>query len=200
MEINPLDQVEAADESPAEARRSRLNTRVALTVALLATFTGVCKVKDDNIVQAMQQAQSDHVDDWNYYQAKNVREEVARAAADELRAHEAALPRERLDGVLASVARYDSLARNEAQKKEQVRRKAEEDQRTYDALNYRDDQFDLSDTLIALAVSLLALTSLTQKRWLFAVAMVPTFFGILMGLAGLAGWKIHPDALARLLS
>jgi Domain of unknown function (DUF4337) len=203
MEINPLDQVESADEPPAppdEVRRSRLNTRVAITVALLATFIGVCKVKDDNIVQAMQQVQADRVDDWSYYQAKNLREEVARATADELRANEAALPRAHLDGVLMSVARYDSLAAHEAEKKEQVRRKAEEDQRTYGALNYRDDQFDLSDTLIALAISLLALTSLTQKRWLFSVAMVPTFFGVLMGLAGLAGWKIHPDALARLLS
>src|SRR5918912_949002 len=126
MEINPLDQVDAADESRAEVRKSRLNTRVALTVALLATFTGVCKVKDDNIVQAMQQAQADRVDDWNYYQAKNVREEIARATADELRAEEVALPRDRLDGMLVSVARYDSLATNEAEKKEQVRRHGEE--------------------------------------------------------------------------
>ena len=203
MEINPLDQVEGADDPPAsrdEARKSRLNTRVALTVALLATFTGVCKVKDDNIVQAMQQAQADRVDDWSYYQAKNVREEVARAAADELRAHEAALPRERLDGVLASVARYDSLARNEAQKKEQVRRKAEEDQRTYDALNYRDDQFDLSDALAAIAISMLAVTPLTHKRWLWYASLVPTALAVLMGLAGLLGWHIHPDAIARLLS
>jgi hypothetical protein len=202
MDIDPNEIIENAKAAreERETRANRLNAVVAVTVALLATFMGICKVKDDNIVQAMQQAQADRVDDWNYYQAKNVREEVARATADELRAEEAALPRERLNGMLASVARYDSLATNEAEKKEQVRRKAEEDQRAYDALNYRDDQFDLSDTLIALAISLLALTSLTQKRWLFGVAMVPTFFGILMGLAGLAGWKIHPDALARLLS
>ena len=36
-----------------------LDRKVALTVALLASFMGVCKVKDDNIVQAMQQAQAD---------------------------------------------------------------------------------------------------------------------------------------------
>src|SRR5919206_5368568 len=108
MEINPLDQVEAADESPAEARRSRLNTRVAVTVALLATFTGVCKVKDDNIVQAMQQAQSDRVDHWSYYQAKNVREEVARAAADELRAESLARPADAAE-VRLVVQRYDSI-------------------------------------------------------------------------------------------
>lgn len=44
------------------------------------------------------------------------------------------------------------------------------------------------------------MTALTHKRWLYAVAMVPTAFGVLMGLAGLLGWHIHSDLLARLLS
>jgi len=39
---------------------------VAVTVALLATFLGICKVKDDNIVQAMQQAQADRIDHWAF--------------------------------------------------------------------------------------------------------------------------------------
>jgi hypothetical protein len=30
--------------------------------------------------------------------------------------------------------------------------------------------------------------------------MLPTIFGILMGLAGLFGWAIHPNTLIRLLS
>jgi len=29
---------------------------------------------------------------------------------------------------------------------------------------------------------------------------VPTFGGVVMGLAGLLGWHLHPDMLARLLS
>ena len=199
-DIDPLDLAQDDDDEATETvlardaaereERGRLNTRVAITVALLATFTGVCKVKDDNIVQAMQQAQSDRVDHWSYYQAKNVREEVARAAADQMRA----LSRPEV------AARYDSLARNEATKKEDVRRKAEGDQAAYDALNYRDDQFDLSDALIALAISLLALTALTHKPWLYNLALLATVGGVVMGLAGLLGWHLHPDLLARLLS
>lgn len=63
-----------------------------------------------------------------------------------------------------------------------------------------DDQFDLSDTLVALAISMLALTALTHKKWLYWLARVPTAFGVLMGLAGLFGWHLHSDTLARLLS
>ena len=35
---------------------------------------------------------------------------------------------------------------------------------------------------------------------LYFVALVPTFFGVLMGLAGLMALPIHPDSLVKLLS
>ena len=81
-----------------------------------------------------------------------------------------------------------------------MRQQAEQDQKTYDALNYRDDQFDLADALAAIAISLLAMTSLTQKRWLYATALVPTAIAVVMGLAGLFEWHLHSDTIARLLS
>src|ERR1700733_445438 len=81
MEIDPMGSAESSNETPPNAPHARLNTWVALTVALLATFLGVCKVKDDNIVQAMQQAQADRLDHWNFYQARNIRQEVASATA-----------------------------------------------------------------------------------------------------------------------
>lgn len=189
----------AQDAAEASAAHSRLNTLVAITVALLATFMGVCKVKDDNIVQSMQQAQADRIDHWSFYQARNLREEVARATADQMRAQATAQPASA--GVfLASATRYDSIATNESKKKMDVRAQADGDQKTYDSLNYRDDQFDLSDAMAAIAISLLAVTALTNKRWLFGVALVPTFVAIVMGLAGLLQWQLHSDTLARLLS
>ena len=83
---------------------------------------------------------------------------------------------------------------------EQLKAQADQDQKDYDAANYRDDQFDLSDALLAIAISLLAVTSLIRKPWLYFVALVPTAFGLLMGLAGLCGWAVHPTGLIQLLS
>ena len=191
---------EASSESSAAEQRARLGARVAVTVALLATFLGVCKVKDDNIVQAMQQAQADRLDHWNFYQARNIREEVAAAALAQLKLATASAPEAQQAGYRQAINSYEALVADQATKKEGLRAQAEQDQRTYDALNYRDDQFDLADTLIALAISLLALTALTHKPWLYAIALVPTAGGVLMGLAGLLGWHIHPDMIARLLS
>src|SRR2546423_7319358 len=98
MEIDPLESAESSGGSnPAHAR---LNTWVAITVALLATFMGICKVKDDNIVQAMQQAQAAKIDDWSFYQARNIRQEIAQATAAQLSVAHAP------DSV---VKRYDAL-------------------------------------------------------------------------------------------
>ena len=54
MDIDPLEIVETAQSGARRLRAAWLNPAVAITVALLATFMGICKVKDDNIVQAMQ--------------------------------------------------------------------------------------------------------------------------------------------------
>jgi uncharacterized protein DUF4337 len=200
MEIDPI---ESSDSSAsADPAHARLNTWVAITVALLATFMGICKVKDDNIVQAMQQAQADKIDHWSFYQARNIREEIAQSTVTQLMLQRsaAATPAVQRPQLDSAIARYKALVTDQATKKDSLRVQAESDQKTYDALNYRDDQFDLSDTLIALAISMLALTSLTHKRWLFWIAMVPTALGVLMGLAGLLGWHVHPDAISQLLS
>jgi hypothetical protein len=124
----------------------------------------------------MQQAQANKLDHWAFYQARNAGE----AAASGRRR-----PPPRT--LTAPIAHYEQLV-------------AEQDQKDYDAANFRDDQFDLSDAFLALSVALLAVTSLTRQRWLYGLAMVPTAFGVLMGLAGLCGWPIHPGWLSSLFS
>jgi ribosomal protein S13 len=199
MEIDPVESADA-ESTGGNPAHARLNTWVAITVALLATFLGICKVKDDNIVQAMQQSQASRIDDWSFYQARNIRQEIAQATLTELTITRGTAPTAQRAALDSAIGRFQALVKDQATKKDSLRVAAETDQKTYDALNYRDDQFDLSDTLIALAISLLALTSLTHKRWLYWIAMVPTTLGVLMGMAGLFGWPIHPDAIARLLS
>jgi len=201
MDIDPLEHVEDDDEKErGEKPKSNLNRWVAITVAILATFMGICKVKDDNIVQAMQQAQADKIDNYSWYQARNIREDVARATAAQLAAQLAATPAADRASVQQQLDTFNALAKDQDEKKKQQQDAAEQADKTYNQLNLHDDQFDLADAALSIAISLLAVTALTQKRWLYFLALVPTFFGLLMGLAGLLGWSLHPDALARLLS
>ncbi|WP_395408343.1 DUF4337 domain-containing protein [Pseudoduganella sp. UC29_106] len=177
-----------------------LNMRVAVVVALLATFMGICKVKDDNINQAMQQTQANKVDHWSFYQARNIREEVANATIIQLKLAKAGRPASEQSAYDDAIASYGKLAADQKRKKDELRLQAEQDDKTYDALNFKDDQFDLSDAMLAIAIALLAITTLTRQHWLFWVSLVPTAFGVFMGLSGLCGWPFHPSTLVALLS
>src|SRR5262245_10894148 len=202
MELDPKDVIDGAEKAgtPAAAPSGRLNAVVAVTVAILATFMGICKVKDDNIVQAMQQAQADKLDHWAFYQARNLRQEIAEATVMQLELARDTQPAGRAAAYDPAIEKYRALARDQAAKKEEMRLQAAADQKTYDDLNYRDDQFDLSDAALAIAIAVLAVTALTQLWALYWAALVPTVFGLVMGIAGLAGWALHPTALVRLLS
>jgi Domain of unknown function (DUF4337) len=203
MDIDPLNHASRDDDSAtarSDARARQLNTWVAITIALLATFMGICKVRDDNLVQAMQQAQADKIDHWSFYQARNIRQEIAQAQADQLELVASGMPAAVKAQAAPVIAKYRALAAEQQQKKGELQKQALADQANYDALNLHDDQFDLADALTAIAISLLALTSLTQRRWLFWIALTASVFGVVMGLAGLFSWSLHPDALSRLLS
>jgi hypothetical protein len=201
MEVDPLDTVESLqEEPPADRRDARLNAMVAVTIAILATFMGICKIKDDNIVQAMQQAQADKLDHWNFYQARNIRQEVQLAAVEQLKLGKLGHAPADATAYDEAIARYEKMAADQNAKKDELKKQAEDDQNTYDALNVHDDQFDLSDAALALAIALLAVTALTHSWWLYWLSLVPMGFGVVMGLAGLLGWGLHPDALVRLLT
>lgn len=199
MDIDPQETVAQATEAK-ENSKSRLNVVVAITVALLATFMGICKVKDDNIVQAMQQAQADKLDHWAFYQARNIRQDLAEATVTQLRLAQIGKSPSIAKAYDAEITRHKTLAAEQAVKKEGLKKQAEQDQKQYDALNFHDDQFDLSDAMLAISIALLAVTALTNMWTLYFLTWIPMSFGVIMGVAGLAGLNIHPDALVKLLS
>ena len=201
MDIDPVETAQELDED-SEMHRSnaRLNAMVAVTVAILATFLGICNVKDDNVVQAMQAAQADKIDLWNFYQARNIREETALATLEQLSLARTGRPENERVGYDAALAKYQALAASQNTKKEDLKVKAEQAQTRYDKLNYVDDQFDLASASIAIAIALLAVTALTHQWWLYWLACLPSVFCLVMGLAGLLGLPFHPDFLIQPLT
>lgn len=190
------EQVGESDEA-----KSRLNTVVALSVALTATFMAICNVKAGNVDQAMSVLQTQMVDTWSYYQAKSTKQGIADAFADELALQRDAAElraehRARLDGRMA-----DLKAKSERYEKEkgELQKKAEDLQKEYDRLNVKDDQFDAGEASLSVGLALMGLTVLTKRKWLLAVAGVAVAFGVLLGVSGFAGWGFRPDWLARLL-
>ena len=180
--------------------RDRFNNWIAVSVAILAAFMAVTKVKDDNIVQAMLQAKSDAVDTWNEYQSKRIKHHLLELGHDQATAMRANAPPQSATVLEDELKRYDSeMARYGSDEKDlQAKARGLEDK--YDALNYRDDQFDLSDAALSVSLAMLAVTALTRKRWLLWTSLVFAAFGAAMGLAGLLGLPLHPNWLSKLIS
>ena len=107
IEIDPLETVEdLREDSAIHQRNARLNAMVAVMVAMLATFLGICNVKDDNIVQGMQAAQAEKIDLWGFYQARNIREQVALGAVDQMTLARAGRPEAERAAYDAAIAKY----------------------------------------------------------------------------------------------
>ncbi|MEI8281763.1 MAG: DUF4337 domain-containing protein [Armatimonadota bacterium] len=180
-------------EQAREAGGSKMGSIVALSVAVLAVFMGLFKVKDDNICQAMQQAQADRIDNWGWYQAKKTRLEVADSTVSSLKAVPQTPERD------AEIMKWEGVVAKQKTESDDTKKKAEDAEKTYNKLNYRDDQFDMADSGLAIAIAVLAVTALTQNRKLLIMGFVFAGFGLILGLAGMFGWSIHPDFLANFL-
>jgi hypothetical protein len=180
--------------------KNRLNNYIALAVAIISVFLAVTKVKDDNIVQAMLQAKSDAVDSWNEYQSKKLKQHLAELGLNQVQALQALAPGKGTGILVEQQRQYrDSIARYQTEEAV-IMKKAKAFEKQYDDLNYRDDQFDLSDATLSISLAMLAITALTGKRKLLYLSCLIAGLGIVMGLAGLIGLSLHPDALTKLLS
>lgn len=184
-----------------EKERSKLNSIVAASVAVVATFMAVCNVKAGNVVQAMGKSQVEIVDTWSFFQAKSTKQSLAEAAMDQLSIQRETLPLspeqkasvdKRIEGYRDKVARYET-------EKTALKKKVEDLEKDYERLNVKDDQFDISESLLSVGIALLGITALTQKRKLLFVAVGFAGFGLIVGLAGFFGWNIRPEWLAKII-
>jgi hypothetical protein len=186
----------------AEASRDTLNSWIAILVAVFATFMALGNIKDGNIVQAMSQDQSKAVDQWSYYQAKGMKQNLAESVLDQLqiRKAEPGLAPQAAALLDKEIAVYTASVQKYTREKEEIKRAAEGAEKDYDRLNVHDDQFDMSEALLSIAIALLGVSALTRSRWLVGFAVLVAAFGVVLGLAGFLGWDIHPDAFAKFLT
>lgn len=194
---------DAINETVEKARESKLNTIVAVCVAVIATFMSLCNVKSGNLVQNISLSQAQAVDQWAYFQSKSTKGHIAEAAIDQLTLQRDMAPsltpdqRQKYDDAIkkqqANIKKYD-------QEKEDIKKQALSLESARDTLGLHNDQFDMAQALLSVAIALMGVTALTQKRWMLAVAGTFGAFGMLMGVAGFVKLSIHPDWLARILS
>jgi uncharacterized protein DUF4337 len=179
-----------------EGDDKRLNKLVAATVVILTVFMAISKVKDDNIVQAMQKAKSESVDAWAEYQSTRVKLHVDENGLAALRLLESM----GVDKALATkqAAEYEADIKKYQARSTETMAKAKKLEAEYDRLNFRDDQFDMSDAFLSIAIALAAVASLTDAFWLLGVAWGSGALGLMFGGAGFLGLNLRPEWLSQL--
>ena len=182
-------------------KKSNLNSIVAASVAVAATFLAVGNVKAGNVVQAMGRVQIEIVDTWSFYQAKSTKQSLAESTLEQLTFQKSTghLEPAQLESVDKQLATYrDKVARYEKEKGE-LKAKVDNLEKTYEILNVRDDQFDISESLLSVGIAMFGITALTQKRKLFFAAAAFAGFGVVISLAGFLGWNLRPEWIAKII-
>lgn len=186
-----------SDAKTASANK-RFNDLVAVTVVILTVFLAVSKVKDDNINQAMQKAKSESVDAWTEYQSARIKLHVDENGLSILQLLETT---GQIDKALAAkqAAEYEADIKKYQERSRETMARAKALEAEYDRLNFHDDQFDMSEAFISIAIAVAAVAALTDAVWLLYFAWGSGAVGILFGLAGFAGLGLHWAWLAKLL-
>src|SRR5665647_812764 len=122
------DIAETIQETLEQSDRNKINSRVAIIVAITATFMALCNVKDGNLVQAMSQAQANAIDAWTYFQAKSTKQSIAENTLELLKTQNAAGN----DGIIRNYE--EQISRYEKEKAE-IKIQAEGFQKEYDDIN-----------------------------------------------------------------
>ena len=186
------DITETIQETVEKAGDSKLNARIALLVAITATVMALCNVKDGNVVQAMSQAQARGLDAWSYYQAKSTKQAIAEEALDQLKAANNPANAEMVRKYEERIARYDK-------EKAELKAKAEGFEKEYDDINVFDDQFDMTEAFLTIAMTLFGITALTQNKRLFYFACALSATGIVLGGAAFLKIPLHSDFISKIL-
>lgn len=188
-------------ETKVEGNNKLLNSLVATTVVILSVFMAVSNIKDGNIVQNMQMLKADEVDAWGEYQGTKLKLGLAESNLSQLRVQAAANPSGPVaEAVAREMAEQQAIAEKQrAQAAEQLA-KAKSFRPTLEAMGKVDDQFDMSEAFVAIAIAVAAVAVLVESFPLLFLAWASGGLGIAFGLAGFLGWDIHPDWLAALLT
>ena len=180
----------------------KLNSIVAASVAVSATILAIGNVKAGNVVQAMSNTQVEIVDTRAFYQAKSTKQSLVEASEEQITLQRDSTPTitaEQRAHYDKAIEGYKSRAARYEKEKGDLQAKADSLQKQYDALNVKDDQFDIAEAMISVGIALFGITALTQKRWMMFFAFGFAGFGALVSFAGFFGWNVRPEWLVKII-
>ena len=178
----------------------RFRSRAALMIAVMAAVLAVGDLGGGNATDDMIGSNIKASDTWAFYQAKNVRQNLYKLAAEELEtdlasgvlpADQRASAEERLKDYRATIARYDSEPDAEApndplkgEGKKQLSARAKSYEAAFEEASARDNNFDLAEVALQLALVLGSVAILAVNRWILILSATLGVIGTLLTVNG----------------
>ena len=189
---------ELKEERSEQQHEDRFNRGAALLIAVMAAVLAVGGLGGGNATDDMIISNIRASDTWAFYQAKNVRQTMYEIEVADL---ESRLPLEtgadraaleaRIAEYQATVARYDDEPDPEApadplrgEGKKQLMAQAEAFEAARDVAVAKDDNFDLAEVALQLALVLGSVAILAGNRAILAVSALLGALGVLLTLNG----------------
>jgi hypothetical protein len=202
-----MDSTDAADliaeiheERAGNAAAEGFRNRAALLIAMLAAVLAVGGLGGGNATDDMVGNNIKASDSWAFYQAKNVRQTMYELAAEQLEEQLATgviaaatrpSAEKRLAEYKSTIQRYDSepdrehpgdLLRGEGKK--EIKARAESFEAAFEQASARDNNFDLAEVALQLALVLGSVAILAENRWIFGLSLALGIAGSLLTLNG----------------
>ncbi len=171
-----------------ELREKAFTRRTALLTAVYAVFLAVVSLGGNNAAKEMSLSQQQASDQWAFYQAKSMREQLYHI--ESLRLEDELLERGKVlaGEALAHKQQLQQTARHEAERyaseKKEIEEKARELEQERDRYRARDPYFDLGEVLLQIAIVLASMSILTHARPIFHASLVAALLGLALGLNG----------------
>ncbi len=169
--------VEHAAHTPGLGQQVAIFTAVLATVGAIVSFFGgdtqnkAIIFKNEAVLERAEAS-----DQWNFYQAKSMKQNMA-----EIAAVTAADPK--------AVEFYKGEAQRYSKEKKEIEAQAKKHEANYKSWNEQSEHalhphhyLAISMTLLQIAIALASITVLTQKRWLLVGAALSALGGAILGI------------------
>ncbi len=157
---------------------------ISIFTALLATFGAIVGFYTANVLNESMRLKNEAVlkkaeasDQWNYYQAKGQKGNLAQIAGD-------LTTGEKSERYRQEVERYNQEKTEIKTKAEGLEKLSQEADTKSSHLQHPLHLVELAMALLQIAIALASVTALTKKKWLFVLAGVAAIGGIVLAAAG----------------
>jgi hypothetical protein len=177
----PIDQIRDKIDEEAEMakmeQREKWTLHTALSTACIAVLAAIAGLLSGHHVNEALIQQIKASDQWNFYQAKSIKSEIATSTSKILGAYPGAKPQAEDAG---AVARYEK-------EKEEIKKQAEEFQHESEKQLGIHVTLSKAVTIFQIAIAIAAIAILTRKRALWYGSITLTLIGAIFLFMGIFG-------------